>query len=139
MNWFNGIQILAYSVKIYICWPRTNTTCLENGNIYISTMIVCAITWKQNVILTGFRSGVPPGGVAEEMRFSLWAILLLGCLKALFSSLMLAWCFCITSSGLSKNCYSHSERKNRRKKKDSINRKLLSLFLVHSTMKSIWI
>lgn len=40
--------------------------------------------------LTGFLSGVPPGGVAEETRFSLGAFLLLGCFSALFSSLMLA-------------------------------------------------
>lgn len=84
-------------------------------NIYDSNCCstVSIVTWEQEVILTVLCSGVPPGGVAEERRFSLWAILLLGCFKALFSSLMLAWCFCRTSSGLSKNCCLHTRETNK--------------------------
>lgn len=57
-------------------------------------------------------SGVPLGeGEAGEegsrrsrsQSRSRWISLLLGSFKVLFSSLMLAWCFSKTSSGLSKN------------------------------------
>lgn len=65
--------------------------------------------------------------MAEDRRFSLWAILLLGCLRALFSSLMLAWCFCRMSSDLSKNCCFHS---GAQKQKCQSHKVILS-FLLH--------
>ncbi|TNN78598.1 hypothetical protein EYF80_011193 [Liparis tanakae] len=52
-------------------------------------------------LLTAFLSGVPLGEVADR-RFSRYD-LLLGSLRVLFSSLMLAWCFSKTSFDLSRN------------------------------------
>lgn len=55
-------------------------------------------------------SGVPLGegeagdeGSLRSRSRSRWMSLLLGSFRALLSSLMLAWCFSRTSSGLSKN------------------------------------
>lgn len=57
---------------------------------FFPQMVHLELTLGGDGALTGFLSGVPPGGVAEEGRFSLGAFLVLGCFSALFSSLMLA-------------------------------------------------
>lgn len=53
-------------------------------------------------LLTAFFSGVPLGEV-DDSRFSRFISLLLGSLRVLFSSLMLAWCFSKKSCDLSRN------------------------------------
>lgn len=68
-------------------------------------------------LLTAFLSGVPFGEVADR-RFSRYD-LLLGSLRVLFSSLMLAWCFSKTSFDLSRNwertCGGKGREKNNNK------------------------
>ena len=66
--------------------------------------------WGHVRLLTAFRSGVPPGEEVSESRFSRAISLLLGSLRARFSSLMLAWCFSNTSSDLSRNYMEGGER-----------------------------
>ncbi len=71
-------------------------------------------------LLTAFFSGVPVGEVADR-RFSRFISLLLGSLRVLFSSLMLAWCFSKTSCDLSRN-WKRMCRREKNKRKERISR-----------------
>lgn len=81
---------------------------------HISTSLPPA---KSNPLLTAFFSGVPVGEVADR-RFSRFISLLLGSLRVLFNSLMLAWCFSRKSCDLSRNWRRTCRRRTRRRKED---------------------
>lgn len=66
-------------------------------------------------LLTAFFSGVPVGEVADRC-FSRFISLLLGSLRVLFSSLMLAWCFSKKSCDLSRNWRRMCRRRKTRRK-----------------------
>lgn len=85
---------------------------------------------QHELLLTAFFSGVPVGEVADS-RFSRFISLLLGSLRVLFSSLMLAWCFSRKSCDLSRNlrrmCRGWETRRGEKGKGDCISRTSTSL------------